>query len=498
MKRKTGYFLAGLGSLVAFLALTIDLLGIGQAGIQSAQILGIQIGIVVALFGVGLARTVPEEEQPFFDALTRSCQRCLNAPIFIWILAGFFIIYMLFFIFPAFFNEDSRMFYFFRYIPDRYPAGSDLLYNTSAIQEWLRGNNPYTLDIHFYTPFYHVAFAPILLLGYPNNFYLITSLTLSGFVFITFILPFLLEKGRDTTVILFFLLTGLFSYGIQFELERGQFNVIAFALCGLAIYLFYYQPAFKYLAYFLFSVSIHLKLYPAIFIVMFIKDWKDWKNNLKRLAGLFLFNVLLLFITGPDMLVNFFQALRANSGPAWTFPGNHSITAFVYNLTHTGYGPISPTTMPWLKSMPLELILIGGFFVCFILVFAKTCRNNSGTFDPDLFLVCTLGALMLPSVSIDYKLELIAAPMALAFANRERPEKTWQKIVVIAAILVAAMAYALTLVPYKYRLEAGMLVNGFPMLFAILVSITIVSFIAKRKTLLPAPLPATHPVTDLV
>ncbi len=483
MAKKTGYLFTGFGILVALLFLAIDLFGIGKAGIQSAQLLGIQIGVVVALFGVGLVNATFAEETPLFDKTTKAFQRLLNAPILIWLLLGFLIVYVLFFIFPAFFNPDSRMFYFFRYIPDRYPVGSDLLYNTSAINEWLLGNNPYTFDIHFYPPLYHIVFAPILLLGYPNDYYLITSLTLVGFVFITFMVPFLLGKGKDASVLLFFLLTGLFSYGLQFEVERGQFNVIAFALCGFAIYLFYYHAAFRYLAYFLFSVSIHLKLYPAIFIVMFIKDWKDWKNNLKTIAGLGLFNVALLFVAGPDVFSNFLQALRENSGAGWTFPGNHSITAFVYNLTNAGYGQISPETFPWLKgsATAIGFILMACFIVCFFLVFFKAWRENNGWLNPDLLLVCALGAMLLPSVSIDYKLELLAAPMAMAFANREMPGKTWQKIVFIFAILMASAAYSLTLVPYKFRIESGILVNSLPMLFAILLSITTLSLIGKRK-----------------
>jgi hypothetical protein len=481
--KKTGYFITGLGTLITLLCLAIDLFGIGKAGIQSAQLLGIQIGVVIALFGLGLVNINSQKEKSLVDGVSKFFGKFLNAPILTWLLLGFFVTYLLFFIFPVFFNSTSRMFYFFRYIPDQYPIGGDLLYNTSAIHEWLLGHNPYSITGHFYPPLYHVVFAPILLLGYPNNYYLLTSITIASLVFMTFVLPFLLGKSRDEAVLLFFLLTGLFSYGLQFELERGQFNVIALMLCVSAIYLFYYHPEFRYLAYFIFSVSIHLKLYPAIFIVMFVKDWKDWKSNIKRFAGLGIFNIALLFVMGPDVLLNFLQALQKNSGAGWTFPGNHSIMAFVYNLTHQGYDQISSATLPWLNGSAtlIGFALMGCFLVCFLLVFSKAYRENSGGLNPDLLLVCTLGAMMLPSVSIDYKLELLAAPMAIAFSNREIPEKMWQKIVFIFAILIASIGYSLTLVPYKYRIDYGILVNSLPMLFAILLAITTISLISKRE-----------------
>src|SRR3972149_9932404 len=92
MKKKTGYFLTGFGILVALLSLTIDLFGIGKAGIQSAQLLGIQIGVIVALFGVGLVNTTFKIEKPLWDRMAKAFQKFLNLPISVWMLSGFLLI----------------------------------------------------------------------------------------------------------------------------------------------------------------------------------------------------------------------------------------------------------------------------------------------------------------------------------------------------------------------------------------------------------------------
>lgn len=488
MQKKVGYFLTGAGALVALLSLSLDLFGIGQPGIQAAQLLGAQVGILAALIGIGLIFHARSNSESIFEGIKKIFQQIPDWPLITWVLAGFLLVYVLFFIFPAFFNATSRIYYFDHYLPDKYPIGNDFLYSTGALKEWLAGRNPYSLTAHYYPPLYHIIFAPFLLLGYPNNFYLITSITLASLFLTGFILPICMKKEANLTVLLFFLLTALFSYGLQFELERGQFNMITFTLCILAIYLFYYQPAFRYLAYVLFSISVNLKLYPLIFIVMFIKDWRDWKNNIKRLAGLGLFNLALLFVIGPDIFMKFLNALPKNNGSeVVTFPGNHSITVFVYNLAHDEYGQLSGTLLSWLKnnSTPVSLIFFGIFGVCFLLVLYRAYRENNNGINADLLLMCTLGALMIPS-SIDYKLELLAAPMALALYNREMPVKLWQKIVFALTVFSASFAYSLTLVPYKYRLDSGIFANSFPMLFMILIALTILNLISKNKKLSPA------------
>ena len=77
---------------------------------------------------------------------------------------------------------------------------------------------------------------------------------------------------------------------------------------------------------------------------------------------------------------------------------------------------------------------------------------------------------LLPSVSIDYKLVLLAPPLAAVLANRPTPELRWQKVVFIGLTLLMSAAYSLTLVPYQYR--TSLLITAFPMLFTLLLCLT--------------------------
>ena len=125
----------------------------------------------------------------------------------------------------------------------------------------------------------------------------LTLITLLCYVVVTLVLPRRINKQKSIPALsMLIFVTGLVSYGLQFELERGQFNVIAFTLCLGAIYIFHNHPKSRWLAYLFFTISVQLKLYPAIFVFALIEDWSDWKGNIKRIVGLGILNLAALFM----------------------------------------------------------------------------------------------------------------------------------------------------------------------------------------------------------
>lgn len=62
--------------------------------------------------------------------------------------------------------------------------------------------------------------------------------------------------------------SGIISYGLQFELEQGQFNVFTIFLVVISIYSFHYSKKLKWLSYFIFGVSVNFKISPAVFVSM--------------------------------------------------------------------------------------------------------------------------------------------------------------------------------------------------------------------------------------
>jgi hypothetical protein len=232
--KNIGYSLVGIGLVGIIISLVIDILGFGKSGIQAAQLLGILLGIIFVAAGVGFVYTPQDEKVDFRENFIRQFERLCNLPTIVWIVIGFLVAYVLLFIFPVLFNLDHRFQYLYRYLPDKFPVGLDLNTIAESLRVWLTSDQgPYqTADI-FYPPLHHVLLAPILLLNYPQSYYLVVGVTLISLFVLSFLIPVLLNDQKFFSIPLFFLFTALFSYGFQFELERGQFNVITFTLCIL-------------------------------------------------------------------------------------------------------------------------------------------------------------------------------------------------------------------------------------------------------------------------
>jgi hypothetical protein len=290
---------------------------------------------------------------------------------------------------------------------------------------------------------------------------------------------------RNLPLVLLFFVTGLSSYGLQFELERGQYNVFTFFLCLWAIYIFHYHPRYRIFAYLLFSASVQLKIYPAIFIVMFIDNWRAWKDILVRFAGLALFNLLLLFIMGYRIFLDFLAMLSTQlSTPGWTWNGNHSISAFVFNLAKDGFRIIRPATLEVLQQNAglLKNLLLLIYIVAFVSALLIAYRRNTGGPDPYLLLTCMIGALIIP-ISNDYTLSILAAPVALLLSNVPQMRNLPQRLLAISLVVGMSFFYASVLIPFKYK--PYYLSNAFPALFLILLCATVLNLLRYKTAEAP-------------
>lgn len=477
-KFRSGSLILGGGVFIVIFSLILEVLGIGKPGIQAAQLLGILAGVVLSFIGWGIILSGQKEGAGAWKVDWKSLFHVDDVSVPGWVLFGFVITFVLLFIIPNYFNADHRVQYFNRYLPEIVPIGRDLTFSTDNIRNWLvSGRNLYDAQYHVYPPLYAVVFAPLVLLSYPARFYFITLVTFACMVFILLLIPGLMKAGKRFSITIFFFLTAIVSYGMQFEFERGQYNVIAFTLSFLAIYLFHYHGSFRHLAYLLFSVAIHLKIYPAIFIFMFIKDWRDWKGNLMRWMGLGVFNFALLFTLGPAVFFDFLGAITKYSGDTWSRPYNLSIRSFIHGLSDQQVWPLQPSWAAWISdhSILIELFFLAFFLLCLLAVVAKAYQNGEHPLNYDLFLICTIGAMIIPAVSIDYKLPLLAPPLALALAGRSMKSTGLKKISIILLIILISAAYSVTLFPFIDR--PPLLANSLPMVLIILISITLLNFL---------------------
>jgi hypothetical protein len=476
---RRGWIFAGIIGVV--LLLLAALLFVRNANTRPLLILGIEILVIAVLLGIWLnhrrtaAQISPGKQAPHL------ADQVIQMPVVTWVLLGFLIVYILLFIAPVFLNPSRQMIYVTGYIPNLNPIGNDLRVMVDLIKGWVAGDgSPYT--VQFYPPLTYIVFAPLLLIQDPAAQYrFFTLFTFLSYCLLTLLLPLRLIDKKNLSLMLLLFVTGLFSYGFQFELERGQYNVFTFLFCITSIYLFHYQPKYRLLAYLLFSLSIQLKLYPAIFIVMFIDDWRDWKNILLRFAGLGLLNLVLFFVMGYQTFLDFVRSVTAQVvSPSWIGVWNHSISSFVSMLKQDGFGLIGLETLRVLRRN--EGLLEGSLILVFAILFLSALiisylRRKTGL-DPYLLLTCTIGALILP-ISYDYKLSLLVVPVSLVLCVQSEMSSTGYRWISILLILAISAVYFVILAPYNYR--PYFLHNSFPLLFLLLILVTILNFVRYKS-----------------
>lgn len=474
--KKVAITLGVSGILLILVSIMSDYIGTGNRnGIGAAQILGINTGVFLVLTAIGAANINLSRESTLKVWVPRLLSKISVLQPAVWIFITFVVVYIFFFITPLFFEKPSIQ-YFNKYIPDAWVThiGFDMDMTMGRVGRWLTTQQSPYADNYYYAPLTLVLFAPFLILGYPLYYKLITAITLISYIVCAWFIPNLLSEKRNHALLSLFFITGLFSYGFQFELERGQYNLIAMALAFFAIYIFHRHEQYRYLAYALFSLSIQLKIYPVFLVVMFIKDWSDWKNNAKRIIGLGALNFFLLFVLGYQMFLDFINNL---SGVQLYFQSSRledlSIKGFVYNLTTDGFGLISSDLLSqlsrytsWLEG---TILLIVG--LCVFLIINRDYRQKRRSPNPYLLTVCTIAMLIVPSASVDYKLPLLITPLAIVFSELRRPSGR-QKIVVVAITLIlASTSYWITL--YPFTVKPYLLSRNFLALFILMLSVTV-------------------------
>lgn len=413
----------------------------------------------------------------------------LGAPPLLWVLLGFAPAYLAFYLWPIFWAEPVMQFPAF--VPAMDPIGNDLRNTLHVAAQWFTSRqNPYLHPYGFaYPPLTLLATAPLLAVSAAAAYQIVTALTLAALVLSALLLPLRLSRPQPVSALLLLaFLSGLFSYGVQFELERGQFNLLAVGLSLLAGWLFHHRPRWRWLAYGLFTLAVQLKLYPFVFVLLLVRDWRAWRANLRRLALLAGLNAAALFALGPGLGFSFLRALTAHIADTYVWPGNHSVYAFVHLLVkQPAWAGLSPYAglLQWATLAVVAgcLGLVGLHAYCFRLV----------GFYPPLLLACALVALTVPATSHDYTLSFLTAPVAVLFAQLRPPAGSRRRQAAAVTLLVLfAAAYAATLFSYTHK--PRLLDNNLPALLLMLLTTTGLAFVAPPIAATPdQPTPIAPP-----
>jgi hypothetical protein len=366
------------------------------------------------------------------------------------------------------------------YVPALDPIGVDLKQMLSYSESWLIAKQTPYIGNNLYPPLASILFTPLLSMKYFEAYKIVTLVNLLLYILITLVLPLLIGKERQVSALLMFaFVTGLFSYGFHFELERGQFNLLAAFFCFFGIWIYHCHNRFRYLAYAMFTISAQLKVYPIIFIFMFITDWHDWLNNFKRLMVLVMVNFALFFVLGPHVFVDFFNAIKVQTVNPYIWVGNHSVRSFVtlasrIAIEHNWTGISAYSGLA-------QFVLLAIVVVCIFLIMIKAYQQKQNSINSHLLLACTIGAFLIPSVSHDYKLSILAAPFAILLIDMSfRSEKVTQplrRLVIMVMIFILSASYSSTL--FSFTNKPLVIINNFPALFSMLLATTCLSLVSE-------------------
>jgi hypothetical protein len=433
---------------------------------------GLSLSLWISLAGIILlllVLTLPDETMRLIPERLPGILRS----VLFWVVLSTLFWYCFSFVRPVFFNA-SHVMQNENFLPAIRPIGNDLQLILNASHSIIGGGSPYA-GANKYPPAATVFFLPLTFFNFLPAFQILTVLNYIFFGLITLGLPYCLTNQKKLPSFAWLLFgTGLFSYGLLFEIERGQFNLISMGLVFLSILLFHKTPRYRWLAFILFCIGVQLKIYPAIFVIFLADNWKDWKKTLKRWIFLGLANIALLFILGPKITGQFiFGTTNVISGIGKSdWPLNHSINGFLtfinfyFNLPDYGF-QILQTLL-----IVTTAALIG---ICFYSAFSR-----GKILDPYLLLACTLGALLLPTLSNDYTLAYLVGPAIFLLIHLDEESKLpiefMGKDENRIGILICLSALVLTSTYYSYLQKPIYLQNQFPALFLLLIVLAVFSF----------------------
>lgn len=384
-----------------------------------------------------------------------------------WIVFAAFLITSYWFFIRMVFFDSGQVMQVFDVVRRIDPIGYDLVQMLMYPSNWLAGGSPYglTSPINPYPPLATVLFAPLLSINIHYAYIFLVCISLVCFLGIAFLFPFKMSTTRmvTPTLVLIFV-CGLSSYGFQFELERGSYNLISAAICFAGIFLFHKHPRLSLLAYALFTISIQLKLFPAIFILAFIRDWRDWKSNIIRFVSLGVVNIALFFILGWNVFLDFLNSMQRRNDNPLSWVGNHSISSAI-NFWLPGILKRFQISDSWLNKTGSELVQVLLLLFVLGLIFAgliKAYKENKPGINPYLLFLCSCGALLIPSISHDYKLPLLVGPTALLLMDCKvgRSVKKSLTFFTIGLLFIFSLAYFST--QYSYVQKTPLLQNNFP------------------------------------
>ncbi len=277
-----------------------------------------------------------------------------------------------------------------------------------------RNLNPYASPVSVYFPF---TFILMYLLSAMTLFVRQLAFAVFIFIFIRYTLSYIYRRMPSSDELNRKLNTFIFtfmSYPFLFSLDRGNIECLLFIF--LALFLYYYQKDDDLKSILFLSLAIAMKLYPAVYAVLFLAD-KKYKNILLTAV----ITALLTLISASILeggIINSFSGLKNNLNmfrEAYIM-SDHGLqhNTSIYGTLKIIFSRCCPILLPFLNYYTALALL-----VCLLITIYIVLKKDALWKKFTLLVFITL---LLPQVSYDYKLIHLFIPLMM-FVNHDEPSK---------------------------------------------------------------------------
>ena len=331
--------------------------------------------------------------------------------------------------------------------------GFDLQIFIDASSNMFHGKNPLHANYNL-PPFTALFYYPFTWLdlktAFAVNFSLVIAANILFFGLLVDLLWRLTQRDicrptADPLVLALLALTALFciqfqfrSYGFEFALERGNYDSFALLAIGAGIYFALLKPQSIWLPLICFSLATHLKVYPALFLILLLL-YRGKRVLLPMLA----LNIGLLFCFGFRRGIEFLIGLYAFSRSAYLWKSNHSAFSFSVQFFERLF-PSWPG--PGVTHMISMFILVGVPVALWVHGIVRL--RSAANFPRAGILIAALSMPLfsfIPSVSHDYKLVIQILPLFIGifyFSLAYLQSGNWRSLSGIILILLCAALLA--------------------------------------------------------
>jgi hypothetical protein len=348
----------------------------------------------------------------------------------------FVVTFVLYYFVPIFLNSFNQM-QFPQFVPKFDPIGIDLRWLWQVVQDWGQsGFSSLNNGAMHFPPFILLLFSWSSKLGFQDTYKLFSLFTLTLYLLTAIAIPYLVaSKSKLETktwlISIPFALLGLNAYGFQFEIERGQWNLVACCFAIWGCYLFWQGSLIcRSVAIVMLTLAIQLKIYPAIFIISFFACRKNFSDGIVTCFAILSLNIALLFVFGLNGFMIFLDSVSVLTESNSYGIAQTSLSAFLWLVSqnHIEY-------LPFFKFLLLIYFLYISFTI-YLLLFKKAM--NQEVFISLIILLTTIG-LIVPSHGNDYKLSLV--PLMLSIMSPQlvllsRLSGRYKKIIPLVALML--------------------------------------------------------------